>query len=174
MSSNILAPAIESSYTDLSFFGDLIMPPGSVTSSVPETINTTFYIVDVESQGSRTFKSGATHSFGVIYYDERGRASDVQPIGGVYSPWYSERTDGNYGPNRVRVKLNHTAPERAKYFQIAYSGNTTESRFVQYSTGGAFVTPGSAEEGLDGNIYVSLNYLQGHPISFAKSYGARS
>ena len=172
--STIAASALADSWTDLGFFPGLNLPPGSVTSSVPETINTTFYIVDIESQGARTFKAGATHSFGVIYYDERGRASDVYPVGGVYSPWYSERTDGNYGPNRVKIKLNHAAPERAKHFQIAYSGNTTASRFVQYSTGGAFVLPGSADEGLDGNIYVSLNYLQGHPISFAKSYGARS
>jgi hypothetical protein len=46
------------------------------------------------------------------------------------------------------------------------------SRFVQYTTGGAFVSQ-SSEDQFSGNIYVSLNHLQFNPASFAKSQGAR-
>ena len=168
--------AIQGSYVDVGTFVNLILPSvgKKVTTQVPSIINTTFYAVDLTSQGSRTFKAGATHPFGVVYYDERGRASDVCPLGSGYAPWYSERPNNNYGPIAAIVQMYHQPPERATHFQFVYAGNTTVSRFVQYTTGGAFVTPRSSDEGLDGNIYVSLNYLQDNPISFSKSYGARS
>ena len=32
------------------------------------------------SAGGRSFKSWATHAFGLVYYDERGRSGNVNPI----------------------------------------------------------------------------------------------
>lgn len=127
-----------------------------------------------------SFKSNANHEFGIIYYDERGRHGRVNHLTSVYVPGYSpaERngiTDG--GPVHLRMRFLSDPPEWARYYKIAYSKNTSISKFFQYTAGGAFITPGDnpVDSGLSSaKIYVSLNYLQGHPISYSDSWGARS
>ena len=123
--------------------------------------------------GGQTFKAGANHAFGLVFYDERGRSSNVTPLGSVYVPWFGERADGTQGlVSSISIDLLGEPPEGASKFRFVYSGNTTMSRFVQYSTAGAFVST-SATNQFSGNIYVSLNHLQQNSASFAKSYGAR-
>lgn len=141
--------------------------------SNPNAQSVSFYVTYLTESGGRSFKSGANHSFGVVYYDERGRASNVNPLGSVYVPWFSSGTGGSCS---INVQMNHEPPEYAKAFQFVYSGNTTKSRFVQYSTGGAFIIKGEEDSDSDsGNILVSLNYLQDNEnVSFAKAKGARS
>ena len=127
-----------------------------------------------------SFKANANHEFGVIYYDERGRHGRVNHIGSVYVPGFSsaERngvTDG--GPAHIRINFRDPAPDWAHYYKIAYSKNTSVSKFFQYSAGGAFITQNEnpIDSGLNSaKIYVSLNYLQGHPISYSDSWGGRS
>ena len=127
-----------------------------------------------------SFKANANHEFGIIYYDERGRHGRVNHIGSVYVPGFSpaERnglTDG--GPAHIRIKFNSVAPDWAHYYKIAYSKNTSISKFFQYTAGGGFITPNEnpIDSGLESaKIYVSLNYLQGHPISYSDSWGGRS
>ena len=127
-----------------------------------------------------SFKANANHEFGVIYYDERGRHGRVNHIGSVYVPGFSpaERngvTDG--GPSHIKIDFNSPAPDWAHYYKIAYSKNTSMSTFFQYSAGGAFITQSEnpVDSGLNSaKIYVSLNYLQGHPISYSDSWGGRS
>ena len=134
-----------------------------------EARNVQIYILPPGGEGSRTFKAGANHSFGVVFYDSRGRASNVHPIGSVNAPWYSERD--RKGAISMDITLSGDVPSYATHFQIVYSGNTSFSRYIQYSSAGAFVAKGGEA---NGNIYVSLNYLQDHPASLAKSFGARS
>ena len=128
-----------------------------------------------ESTGSsRSFKSSANHDFGVVYYDQRGRASNVNPVGSVYVAGYSEAERGVNAQGRanVNVQLQEEAPEWAFHYQIVYGGNSTVDRFVQYTTGGAFVPTDSGEEQ---NIFVSLNYLQDNDdVSYVDAFGARS
>ena len=128
-----------------------------------------------ESTGSsRSFKSSSNHDFGVVYYDQRGRSSNVNPIGGVYVAGYSEAERGVNAQGRVNVnvQLQEEAPEWAFHYQIVYGGNSTVDRFVQYTTGGAFVPTDSGEEQ---NIFVSLNYLQDNDdVSYVDAFGARS
>jgi hypothetical protein len=57
----------------------------------------------------------------------------------------------------INVQLQEEAPDWAFHYQIVYGGNSTVNRFVQYTTGGAFIPIDSGEEQ---NIFVSLNYLQ--------------
>lgn len=124
--------------------------------------------------GSRSFKSSANHDFGVVYYDQRGRSSNVNPIGSVYVSGYSdaERAAGLQGRASVRVQLQEEAPDWAFHYQIVYGGNSSVDRFVQYTTGGAFVPVDSSEEQ---NLFVSLNYLQNNDdVSYVDSFGARS
>lgn len=138
----------------------------------PDYVSVNLFI-QPPGEGGRSFKAGANHGFGVVFYDKRGRASNVHPIGSAYSPWFSERQSGNEGAVHMKITLSGTVPGYATHFQIVYSGNTSISRFVQYSTAGAFVPTGDAGE-TAGNIYVSLNYLQDHPASLSKAFGAKS
>ena len=129
------------------------------------------------TDASLSFKSSATHEFGIVYYDERGRHGYVNHLDTVYVEGYSSqrRGDGNrQGPAHVKLKLHHNPPTWAHNYKIVYSKNTSVSDFIQYSAGGAFVAQGTTEEGDSSKIYVSLNYLQGHPISHSSAWGARS
>ena len=129
-----------------------------------------------------SFKSNATHEFGVVYFDERGRRGPVNYIGSVYVPGYSEQERGNAegGPVYVRIDLQSTEdapppPSWAHHYKIVYSKNTSVSEFFQYSTEGAYVIDDdSPSAGEASKIYMSLNYLQGHPISYSDAWGARS
>jgi hypothetical protein len=133
-------------------------------------------IVGEGTDAYRTFKSSANHDFGIIYYDERGRHGFVNPLGTVYVPGYSEAERGgpNYGASEITVTLNHQPPVWAHYYKLAYTKNTTVQSFIQYAAGGAFIVPDSGQSAEQRvKIYVSLNYLQEHPISYVASWGAR-
>lgn len=125
--------------------------------------------------GGNSFKAGATHEFGIVYYDERGRHGYVNPIGSVFVKTLGER-DGDLERGAAFIKasnIKHTPPSWAKSYRFAYSKNTSISKFIQYNAGGAFVANSDYEGGSPSEIYVSLNYLQGHPISYANSFGAK-
>ena len=141
--------------------------------SNPNGINAVLSVIPPGLGGSQTFKAGANHSFGVVFYDSRGRASNVNPIGSVYVPWFGERPEGKEGAvGEIKATLYGEVPEGATQYRFVYSGNTTINRFVQYTIANAFVSPDDEDE-FSGNIYVSLNHLQQNKASFAKSYGAR-
>ena len=130
-----------------------------------------------ETRGSGTsFKSSASHDFGIVYYDERGRHGFVNPIGSVYVAGYNTQERGSNAQGAVNMKVSnitHTPPSWAKNYKIVYSKNTSIDKFIQYSSGGAFVKKTTSDNADQSIIYVSLNYLQGHPISYSDSYGAR-
>jgi len=134
----------------------------------------TMLVVEPGSGGKPSFKAGASHPFGVVFYDSRGRCSNVTPIGSSYVPWYSSRGSSGFegATPTINCVISGTAPEGATKFRFVYGGNTTVSSFTQYSTGGAFTSEAS-DDVFGGNIYVSLNHLQFNPASYVKSYGAR-
>lgn len=125
--------------------------------------------------GGNSFKAGATHEFGIVYYDERGRHGYVNPIGSVFVKTLGERdSDSERGAAFVKASnIVHDPPSWAKYYRFAYSKNTSINKFIQYNSGGAFVANSDYEGGSPTEFYVSLNYLQGHPISYSNSFGAR-
>jgi hypothetical protein len=125
-----------------------------------------------------SFKTEANHDFGVVYYDERGRHGFVNHLDTVFVEGYtdSERPGGGKGPVEIELTMTSTPPDWAHYYKIVYAPNSTVDDFIQYSSGGAFVKPsgsGNIIDADDTNIYVSLNYLQGHSISYTNSFGAR-
>jgi len=145
--------------------------------------------------GGRSFKTRASHSFGIVYYDERGRSGKVNPLlfqgsngtlpsPGVYVKGYSPSERSDKGRASIEIDLTgQTPPEWAFNYQIVYGGNTTKGNFIQYSTGGAFIAnkginefgEEDAEDPSSTNIYVSLNYLQGNKdVSYAEAFGAVS
>ena len=124
--------------------------------------------------GLRSFKSSASHGFGVVYYDERGRASDVNRLGSMYVNPYYNRGENQQGAVGARITLSNDPPEWAKYFHIVYTGNTSYSDFIQYTSGGAFAVENTSSDEA-GNIFVSLNYLQDNPeVSYTSQFGARN
>ena len=163
---------------DASFDAPFVLSGGPKSLYQSEVSNSnanapTLLVIAPGDGGGPSFKAGASHPFGVVFYDGRGRSSNVNPIGSAYVPWYKERTDGFEGATpEIKCTITGSAPEGATSFRFVYGGNTTTSRFVQYSTGGAFTSEAS-DDVFGGNIYVSLNHLQFNPASYSKSYGAR-
>ena len=123
-------------------------------------------------QTYKSFKTKANHDFGVVFYDERGRSSDVIPAGSIYIPGYNVLPEK--GPIQVQVNLSNFAPPAwAWHYQLVYGGNSTVDDFIQYTAGGAFVEYDSDDPDGNGNIYVSLNYLQNNSkISYSSAFGA--
>ena len=141
---------------------------------VASIFNITFFTQLQSDSSFRSFKSGASHAFGVVYYDQRGRCSNVYPIGTALSPPYYLRQNDQYGRVAMQIQINHDAPDYAETFQIVYAGNTSVSDFVQYSTAGAFVATDDSSEN-KGNIFVSLNHLQvNDDVSYTEARGNRS
>tara|TARA_R110002153_G_scaffold246685_2_gene402601 strand:+ start:546 stop:8201 length:7656 start_codon:yes stop_codon:yes gene_type:complete len=177
----------ESTLTDIDNIGD--SPPatdkfGSVDFSLTHSAiegNTRSSFVSGEQVGHMSFKSSATHEFGIVYYDQRGRHGYVNHLDTVYVEGYSPQSrlsdnlgNNNQGSAHVELTLLHTPPSWAHNYKIVYSKNTSVSDFIQYSAGGAFTAEGESSGGDPSRIYVSLNYLQGHPISYSSAWGARS
>ena len=146
-----------------------------------------FDILFSNDDSKPTFKTSAYHDFGVVYYDERGRHGFVNHLKNidfpnsstVYVPGYSgsERgaNSGVQGATEIILDLEHNPPSWAHNYKIVYSKNTSVEKFVQYTAGGAFTAlPSNVVNNTADNIYVSLNYLQGHPISYVSSFGART
>lgn len=144
--------------------------------SFAEISSLLFFVNNVNVE-DRSFKTNANHDFGIIYYDQRGRHGFVNPLTTVFVPGYSN-SERNGEPGSVTVNLplsDLTPPDWAHNYKIAYARNTSVGNFVQYSSGGAFVQQIEDQEisQSNQNIYVSLNYLQEHPISYSSAFGAR-
>lgn len=124
-----------------------------------------------------TFKSGSTHSFGIVYYDKFNRSGFVNELGSCYVNTIPERAAATQGlgPASIEIAFPTTAdggfnpPDWANRYQIVYAGADSISDYVQYTTGPAFYA--STEEGINNNsehktdtgnkrIYVSLNNLE--------------
>lgn len=110
------------------------------------------------------FKSGSSHTFGVVYYDKFNRSGNVNEIGTVYIQDIATRSS-NYGPASVTVDLSSTTPPTwATSYQIVYPGPDTTQDFIGYTSGGAYY-----KRELSGNVnspdlhtqevYISLNSL---------------
>jgi hypothetical protein len=62
---------------------------GDFVQTAEVIYNSTFFTEDILSY--RQFKSGASHDFGIVFYDDRNRASSVQKLGKAYIDWFSDR-----------------------------------------------------------------------------------
>ena len=166
---------IENPYLQFSFAdaGCFIEQFGSVSLNTSLSSNDT--ASDVSS--TRTFKSSSDHDFGVVFYDDHGRRSFVNPIGSVNVKGFDSSRGENKGRAKVRVNLLDRPPRWASKYQFVYGGNRSMSDFIQYTTNNAFVeNTALTESDVDvnnGKIYISLNMLQDSTISYSKELGAR-
>ena len=109
--------------------------------------------------GVSSFKTSAIHSFGIVYYDNKGRSSFVQKIDGVYIAGFGETARGsNKGAAEVLLKIKHDPPSWATKYQIVYGGNQTYNDFIQYSVAGAHHR--------NNLIYLDLFPLEGQGTSY--------
>ena len=121
----------------------------------------------------RSFKAGATHELGIVYFDKFNRSGFVNKIGSFYVKPFSARSSNEEGPVSVSLNISHAPPTWARAWQLVYPGTSTYESFVTYTTGGGYVPtdpdlaiPASEAEiaarAVTGkkHIYVSLNTLE--------------
>lgn len=82
----------------------------------------------------RQLKTGATHSWAMIYRDVAGRITP--PIGSgeitKYIPFPTENTDSNVGRKPlISFNINHVPPPQAESYEIIYAGNKSTSWHLQ-------------------------------------------
>ena len=68
--------------------------------------------------GYKSFKENANHNFGVVYFDNKGRAGGVNKVEGVYIPQLSER-DYKFSSN-IDFRIKNNPPSWAKKWQMVY------------------------------------------------------
>ena len=126
---------------------------------------------------SKSFKSGASHKLGIVYYDDRNRSGGVQELGDIYVKALNDRSSENdlYGPSSIVMRLAAAAPSWAKRWAPVYGNSNTELKLM-YGVNGAFVPfknngVTSAITNSDA-IYVSLNNLFEKASSYTESTSA--
>ena len=174
---DVIYPAVTTTVPNATFWPKKIVrqnPPLSAGGGM----NTPLFSIssNIGVLGGNSFKSSASHEFGIVYFDERGRHGSVQPLGSVYVPGYSiqERPSNQTGSATIQLSINSAPPSWAKSYKIVYGGNNSVSEFIQYSTSQAFLEKGENASADQSRIYVPLHYLQSSEISYAEAYGAVS
>ena len=126
--------------------------------------------------GSKQFKSGATHELGFVLFDDRGRPTGVQNGGKVYLDWYGSRS--YRGKNSIVMRLAGTVPAWAKGWAPVYTKKGSVESFVQYSVIEALpatnVQAINSPSNIANNdyIFVSFRSLEGKDDSYKESQGA--
>ena len=142
------------------------------------TAGGSFMIANDDMDGYRCFKSGATHEFGLLYFDDKGRPSGVQPIEqDVWIEHTNNRSNENDLDGRadVVVRIQHQAPAWAERYSVVYAGQGSITNKVQYGIGGAYVALNDDAVGSFGaskNIYLSIGTLQSRANSYDNQLGA--
>jgi hypothetical protein len=126
------------------------------------------------TNGTPSFKAGATHSFGVVYYDDRNRSGGVNKIPETYVKWFGERT--SKGETSMVMRLKHKPPKWAKRWAPVYAGNTSVVSFLQYTTIDAFTATNPTVRNISSTyndkIFVSMRSLSGKEDSYREAKGA--
>ena len=126
-----------------------------------------------KTTGSKTFKSGSNHSFGLVYLDDRGRSGGVNKIDDVFVDNISDR---DYkGRTEIDIRVKNQAPSWAKKWMPVYAGNSSFTDYLQYTTGEAYANYDSKEvqgSSLGERIFVSMATLEGSETSFKEQTGA--
>ena len=138
-----------------------------------------FIIDKTKLNGTKSFKGGSSHQLGLVYFDNRGRASGVQKFPSVYIEPVGNRTLENnlVGFSDITIRLNQIgAPNYAERYSPVYIGKGTNQNKIQYGIGGAYLSfnDQSNQGGFSStkNIYLSLNTLQGKQNSYVNQMGA--
>lgn len=148
----------------------------------------------IQSDGSdqTSFKAGAAHDFGIVYYDHRNRASGVQKVGDVNVPHFgTQPRQGREGRTSIDMRVLHAPPEWATKWAPVYSKNNTYEKILQVtvaeaalgkktdftdirSNDGVKTRPilQGIEGGINGQIFLSMRSLEGKSNSYRDFKGA--
>jgi hypothetical protein len=126
-----------------------------------------------EFKGDKTYKAGAKHEFGIVYFDEDGRAGGVNKLGSVPVKHKSSRT--RKGHVEIDLRLSSAAPSWAKKWMPVYGKNRRYESFLQYSTSYALAALNSENvtSAISKRIYVSMDTLEGGANSYKEQSGAK-
>ena len=92
------------------------------------------------ANSSKSFKAGASHDFGVVYFDDRNRAGGVQKLGAVdVARTGDSRRNGNQGRVEIDIRMLHEPPPWAHRWAPVYSKNTTYDSFIQFTVAEALL-----------------------------------
>lgn len=116
-------------------------------SGIASTLGIDFSVAKLKiktpSYLKKGFKSGATHKFGIVYFDEYFRQTGVQAVSSIYIPSPAQRTYGvpyNYtdiGDDQtgyipqIEWAIQHRPPIMAKYYKWVYNESNI-SNFCQF------------------------------------------
>lgn len=124
----------------------------------------------------QSFKSGATHDFGIVFSDRGNRSQTVQKKdeSGVYVNFFNERSgnssdNGLYGATQMDWSLDITPPLWATQYQFVYTGNTSIDRFLQFNCARVYKTglPNNPNSQIGTDyIYVSMRNFSGKKNSY--------
>ena len=154
--------------------GNRFLNADSFTKTYEVPYSSSFASDDVN--GSKQFKSGATHELGYVLFDNRGRSTGVQNAGKTYLDWYGNR---NYrGKNSIIMRLAGTVPSWAASWAPVYTKKGSVESFTQYSVIEAFPATNVKSVNSPSNIanndyiFVSFRSLEGKDDSYKESQGA--
>jgi len=129
-----------------------------------------------ELDGHKQFKSGASHDFGIVFYDDRNRSSYVQRVGKVYVDWFSDR---NYkGNSSIVMRVESSAPSWARRWSPVYVKKGSIDSFIQYSVIGGYYAKNPLAFQSQYNpanndvFYLSFRSLEGKEDSYKEALGA--
>jgi hypothetical protein len=104
------------------------------------------YHVNSTNARTATYKTGAVHSFGIIFRDENGRTDGVNAVTDIEIPFMTSTKDGmrasvisasalsGFFPYvDIDYTITGTIPTWAKTMSIVYLGNKTLSTYIQYT-----------------------------------------
>lgn len=159
----------------VTFNGDIILSSTSQSeltySNIDPTVITDVSAVATLNEFIKTFKSGSSHSLGVVYYDKFNRSGNVNKIGTAYVEPPANRST-TPGAASLTVNLNNTTPpEWASSYQIVVSKPNTIDDYVQYGCGRAMFEVSSGNNVVTKNklIYLNLNTLTRYSADYKGS-----
>ena len=165
--------------------GKIVQPDGNSQQKaftmypreVPYLVNS-FCFVNSGYTNYKSFKAGAKHSVGIVYYDDRGRTSFVQKVADAEVQWYSDRAYPYYGGASVDLRVTGNGPTWATRWAPVLRKTGNIDRFLQYSVINAYNASNPIADESVANvsnndvIYVSMRSLEGKTDSFVNAKGA--
>lgn len=130
--------------------------------------------------GYQSFKAGATHSFGIVYYDQFNRNGGVQTVPDMYVNWFDNRFVQNslYGRTDSVFRVKHTAPSWAVKWSPVYARINNITEKFQYSVIRAFTAtnleakPFAGMSSFEDVTYLSMRSLESKSDSYKEGLGA--
>ena len=126
--------------------------------------------INPSGANKQSFKAGAKHDFGLVYYDRANRSSNVNRCldSSCYIEWFSSRVPfGQYNDGRgasdIYWNLLHDPPQWATHYQWVYAKNQTVDEFVQYIVA-------ERRKDVEKNLYISLKSLKTSDATDASTY----